>query len=299
MTVVVPSRATARGAWAAGAGYLLWGLFPLYWRQLAAIDTRELIAHRIVWSLAFVAAITALIGGWAEVRAALGSARLLGLNLLSSVLLTTNWLVYVWGINHGHILETSLGYFLLPLVNVALGRLVLRENLRRTQWIAVSLAATGVLFQIVQLGRLPWIALTVAVTFSTYGLLRKRSSLGPLTGLTLETALLTPVALAYLWWCYHDGTGALGRVDLRHHALILSAGVITAVPLLLFAYGARRITLTTLGLLQYLTPTVTLFLGVLVYHEPFGHERFFSFALIWLGLALYTADNLRTLARNQ
>jgi chloramphenicol-sensitive protein RarD len=299
MAPVEPPRAAARGAWAAGAGYLLWGLFPLYWRQLVDVDARELIAHRIVWSLAFVAAITVVTGGWAEVRAAFGSARLLALNLLSSVLLTANWLVFVWGVNHGHILETSLGYFLLPLVNVALGRLVLREHLRRLQWIAVGFAGAGVLLQIVQLGRLPWIALTLAVTFSCYGLLRKRSALGSLTGLTVETALLTPAALAYLWWCHLDGTGALGRLDLRHHVLILSAGAITAVPLLLFAYGARRIRLTTLGLLQYLSPTVTLFLGVLVYHEAFGHDRFASFALIWLGLLLYTADNLRTLARGR
>jgi chloramphenicol-sensitive protein RarD len=298
MPAAEPSRAAFRGVMAAGACYLLWGLLPLYWRQLASIDARELIAHRIVWSGVFVAAITSLSGGWKEVRTAFGSARLLALNLLSSVLLTANWLVYVWSVNHGHILETSLGYFLLPLVNVALGRLVLHEHLRPTQWLAIAVAALGVALQVLQAGRLPWIALTLAATFGSYGLLRKRSTLGSLTGLTVETALLTPAALAYLAWCHYQGTGALGRADWPTQGWVLCAGAITAVPLLLFAYGARRIRLTTLGLLQYLSPSVSFCLGVLVYHEAFGRDRFVSFALIWLGLALYTADNLRAFARS-
>lgn len=286
----------ARGALAAGVCYFCWGMVPLYWKQLAAIDALELIAHRHVWSLVFLLAVIAIRadGGLRAVRDALGSVRSVGINLLSAALLTANWLVYVWGVNTGHVIECSLGYFLVPLVNVALGRLVLLEQLRRAQWLAITCAATGVAVLVVQLGRPPWIALTLAATFGTYGLLRKRSPLGPLTGLTVETALLAPLAAAFLLWQHHTGGGALGRVDGLSHALVLSAGVVTSVPLLLFAYGARRIRLSTLGLLQYIAPTVQFALGVWFYREAFSSQRAAAFALIWTGLALYTADNLRS-----
>jgi len=202
--------------------------------------------------------------------------------------------VYVWGVNHGHVLETSLGYFLVPLVNVALGRLVLHERLRPVQWAAIACAAFGVALLLLRVGRLPWIALTLAATFGAYGLLRKKSPLGPLTGLGLETLLLAPFAGAFLLWQHHTGAGALGRVSTPEHLLLVSVGVVTAVPLLLFAYGARRIRLATLGLLQYIAPTVQFTLGVWVFHEAFSPERAAAFAFIWCGLALYTADNLWT-----
>jgi chloramphenicol-sensitive protein RarD len=206
--------------------------------------------------------------------------------------LTGNWLVYVWGVNQGHVIETSLGYFLVPLVNVAAGRFVLHEHLRRAQWIAIGLAATGVILMIVQLGRPPWIALALAATWGGYSLMRKKSPLPAVTGLTVETLLLAPFAVGVLLWQHHVGNGALGRLDLRTHVLVLSAGVITAIPLLLFAYGARRIRLSTLGLLQYLAPTVQLILGIWIFHESFSRARIFSFSFIWAALALYTADNL-------
>lgn len=287
-------RAAARGALAAALCYLTWGLVPLYWHQLAAIDALELIAHRLVWSLVFLVVVLLARRGLSEIKSGLDSPRAFGVNLLSSTLLTVNWLVYVWGINHSHVIECSLGYFLVPLINVALGRIVLHEKLRPAQWAAITCAAAGVVLQLVQLGRLPWIALVLAVTFGLYGLLRKQSPLGPLTGLAVETALLAPLAAVYLLWLHHTGEGALGRVDLPTHVLVLSAGVITAVPLLLFAYGARRIRLSTLGLLQYIAPTVQFALGVWVYHEPFSRDRALSFAFIWAGLALYTFDGVRT-----
>jgi chloramphenicol-sensitive protein RarD len=230
--------------------------------------------------------------GLAELRAALRSRIALQWHALSGTLLTINWLVYVWGVNHGHVLETSLGYFLVPLVNVALGRLVLKERLRPAQWIAIGCAAVGVGLMLIQVGHPPWIALTLAATFGMYGLLRKKSPLGPLTGLGLETLLLAPFALAFLFWQQHTGAGALGRVSLGEHVLLVSVGVVTAVPLLLFAYGARRIRLSTLGLLQYIAPTVQFTLGVWVFHEPFSRDRAAAFVFIWCGLALYTADNL-------
>ena len=280
------------GALAAALCYFLWGLVPLYWTQLSAINPLELIAHRHVWSLVFVLGLLGAQGRFGEVRAALSSARAIRINILSATLLTANWLVYVWGVNTGHVIETSLGYFLVPLVNVAAGRFVLHEHLRRLQWAAIALATAGVAVMIFQLGRPPWIALVIAGTWGGYSLMRKQSRLGSLTGLTVETLLLAPFAVAFLLWQHHTGAGALGRVNFSQHVLVLSSGVITAVPLLLFAFGAQRIRLSTLGLLQYLAPSVQLALGVWVYHEAFSRERATSFAFIWAGLALYTADNL-------
>lgn len=291
----VPTTAAAAaksGALAAAACYFLWGLVPLYWKQLGGISAVELIAHRHVWSLAFVLFLTATQGGWAEIAAALRSGRSLRINLLSSLLLTVNWLVYVWGIGQGEVIECSLGYFLVPLVNVAAGRFVLHEHLRRVQWLAIASAAVGVVVMIVQLGRPPWLALILAGTWGAYSLLRKQSPLGSITGLTVETLLLAPLAIGFLLWQNHTGDGALGRVDVRTHVLILSAGIITATPLLLFGYGAQRIRLATLGLLQYIAPTVQLIIALWVYHEPFARSRAAGFVFIWVGLALYTADNL-------
>lgn len=276
----------------AATAYLLWGLVPLYWKQLAGIDPVELIAHRHVGSLAVVAALVFASGGQRHIRDALGSWRVTRVHLLSGFLLTVNWLVYVWAVNTGHVIESSLGYFLVPLANVAAGRFLLHEHLRRWQWVAISFAALGVLVMIAQLRQVPWIALVLAASFSGYGLLRKQSPLESLAGLTVETLLLAPLALAYLVWREHLGVGALGRVSVSQHVLLLSAGVITAIPLLLFGYGARRIRLTTLGLLQYLGPTTQFALGLLVYHEAFSRERATGFALIWVGLLLYTLDNL-------
>ena len=287
------STAQARsGALAAITCYFLWGLVPLYWKELAAVNPLELIAHRHIWSLALLFALIAAQRNFGDVAAALRTGRSLSVQFLSATLLTGNWLVYVWGVNTGHVIETSLGYFLVPLVNVAAGRFVLHEQLRRLQWIAIAFAVGGVALMIVQLGRPPWIALVVAGTWGGYSLMRKQSKLGAITGLAVETLLLTPFAVAFLLWRHHTGAGAFGRVDLHTHTLILCSGVITAIPLLLFAYGARRIRLSTLGLLQYLAPSVQLGLGIWVYHEPFSRSRALSFGFIWAALALYTADNV-------
>jgi chloramphenicol-sensitive protein RarD len=281
-----------RGALAATLCYFLWGLVPLYWTRLAAVDAVELIAHRHVWSLAFLVLLLAVQRTFSSVATALGSPRAIGWNLASATLLTLNWLVYVWSVNTGHVIECSLGYFLVPLVNVAAGRFVLHEHLRPAQWLAIALAAGGVAWLILQVGRPPWIALILAGTWGGYSLMRKKNPLGTVTGLAVETLLLVPLAIAFLVWRHVAGTGALGRVDLATHALILSSGVITAVPLLLFAYGAKRIRLSTLGLLQYLAPSVQLLLGIFFYREPFSRTQALSFSLIWAALALYTIDNL-------
>jgi chloramphenicol-sensitive protein RarD len=285
------SSAQPRGLLAAGVCYLIWGLVPLYWKQLAGINALELIAHRHVWSLVFVLGIVVAQGALGDVALALRGPRTILVNFISASLLTGNWLVYVWGVNTGHVVEASLGYFLVPLVNVASGRFVLKEHLRRAQWAAITFAAVGVTILILQLGHPPWIALALAATWGGYSLMRKRSPLGSVTGLAVETLLLVPFAAAFLLWRQHTGAGALGHVSLAKTILVLSAGVITAVPLLLFAYGARRIRLSTLGLLQYLTPSVQFALGVFVYHEAFPPERLLAFGFIWFGLILYASDS--------
>ena len=291
-----PSDAS-RGALAAATCYMAWGLFPLYWKQLSAVNSLELIAHRHLSSLLFVLCLMGIGKGWSELRAAVRSRTALSWHAASGVLLTVNWLVFVWGVNHGHVLEVSLGYFLVPLVNVALGRFALHEKLRRAQWIAIGFAAAGVVLLVLRMGRLPWIALALAGTFGAYGLLRKKSPLGPLVGLGLETLLLAPAALAFVIWRQNAGVGALGNVSVTAHAMLLSVGVVTAVPLLLFAYGARRILFTTLGLLQYIAPTVQFALGTWIYREPFTAGQAAAFWLIWIGLGLYTIDNVRNQPR--
>jgi chloramphenicol-sensitive protein RarD len=288
-----PASASARsGAWAAALCYLLWGAFPLYWKQLHAINPVELIAHRYVWTFVVVLVFIFAQRRLDEVRAAVGTTCGFGINALSATLLTANWLVYVWGVNTGHVIETSLGYFLVPLVNVAAGRFVLHEHLRRLQWIAIGCAAAGVALMIFQIGHPPWIALILAGTWGGYSLMRKQSPLGAVIGLTVETLLVVPFALAYLIWRQSTGSAAFGHVDTFSHTLMIGAGIVTAVPLVLFAFAARRIRLSTLGLLQYVAPSVQFAIGVGVYHETLSRDRAMSFAFIWIGLALYTADNL-------
>jgi chloramphenicol-sensitive protein RarD len=293
-----PRQASVRGVLAALGCYLAWGIFPLYWHLLASVDATELIAHRLFWTMLFTVPLLWWRGGFEPVYAVFSSGRLLMHHALSGGLLTINWLVFVWAINNGHVIETSLGYFLVPLVNVALGWGVLHERLRPAQRVAIAFAALGVVWQLWQLGRLPWIALVIAGTFGTYGLLRKQSTLGSLAGLTVETLLLAPLAGAFLMWRTSHGTGALGFAPVHVQGLVLTTGVVTGLPLLLFAYGARRLQLTTMGLLQYVAPTVQFALGIWFYHEPFSAARAQSFGLIWIGLAVYTVDALWTQRRN-
>lgn len=283
---------TGPGALAAFSGFLIWGIVPIYWKQMQTVSPFELIAHRIVWSLAFLLAVLAWQRNFSSLRPAFVSARSLGLNLLSGLLLAINWTVYVWAVNRGHVIESSLGYFLVPLGNVALGSLALKETLRRPQWLAIALAAVGVILLLARVGHVPWIALVIAGTWSSYGLLKKQSNLGSIAGLTVETIVLFPVAAGLLLWLGAQGGGVLGHADARLHAYVLSVGVVTALPLLLFAYGAQRLRLTSLGLLQYVAPSVQFLIGLFVYHEPFDSVRFQAFALIWLGLAVYSADSV-------
>jgi chloramphenicol-sensitive protein RarD len=277
----------------AALAYLLWGLFPLYFRLLAAVPATEILVHRIVWSLVFMVVLLSLRRQWAWLVPVLRRPRVLGACALSALLLSTNWLTYVWAVGHDHVLDASLGYFITPLVNVLLGYTVLHERPRPPQWLALALAVVGVVWLTLLVGQLPWIALVLAASFGTYGLLRKVAVLGALEGLALETLLLAPFAVTALVWWVSSGRGSFPAAGATTNWLLVGVGPLTVVPLLLFAAGARRISMTTLGLLQYLGPTIQFLLGVWLFKEPFDTQRAIGFGFIWLGLLAYSADGWR------
>jgi chloramphenicol-sensitive protein RarD len=290
------ARASTRaGTAAAVAAFLLWGLFPLYWKRLAAVPALEVVAHRTAWGLVAMAVWVTLRGRWGDARAIASRPRTVARLAGSALLIGLNWLLYVWAVVHDHVVEASLGYFVNPLVNVLLGVLVLRERLSRAQWIAVALAAAGVAILTVAHGRLPWIALALAVSFGLYGLARKTVGADAVVGLLWETGLLAPVAAGYLVVLQARGTGAFGPADPGTSELLALGGAVTAVPLVLFAYGARALPLSTLGFLQYLSPSLQFLLAVLVFREPFTPAHAATFACIWAALALLTWDLRRRL----
>lgn len=276
---------------AAGA-YTIWGLLPIYLKTMQAVAPIEIMLHRILWSLAFMLLILAARRQWAWIGQTLRRPRVLGGFALSALLLSVNWFLYIWAVNNDRIIDASLGYFINPLVNVVLGYLILRERMRPVQWLAVALAAIGVGWLTWQAGHLPWIGLTLALTFGIYGLLRKTAALGALEGLSLETMLLFPFALGTLLMLIVQGHNAFGDGPGTTQWLLAAAGPITAIPLLLFAAGARRIPLSVLGLLQYIGPSLQLLLGVWLYHEPFSAARLIGFVIIWSALAVYSLEGL-------
>jgi chloramphenicol-sensitive protein RarD len=274
------------------SAYLIWGLFPLYFKQLSLVPALEVVMHRTVWSLLFVLVVLLVLKRWAWMRAVVRQPKVLGAFALSALLLSSNWLIYVWAVQNQHVQETSLGYFILPLVNVAMAYVVLKERPRRGQWVAVGVACMGVLWLTIQGGRLPWIAILLALTFGVYGLLRKVAALGPLEGLTLETMMLAPLALVYMGVGLRSGNSVLLQGDWSTNLWLMVGGPLTAIPLLLFAAGARRIPLTTLGILQYSAPTVQFILSVVVFHEPINSTRMWGFILIWAALVVYSLEGL-------
>lgn len=276
-----------------GAGaYLLWGLLPIFWKSLHTVPALEILAHRMVWSLAFVVVLLAVQGHWRWLGPVFKNGRVLLTFAISALLLSLNWFLYIWSVNAGYIVETSLGYFINPLVNVLLGTLFLKERLRLWQAAAIIVAVIGVLYLTLHYGSLPWIALTLAGSFGVYGLLRKTASLNSLEGLTLETLLLFPPALAYLIYREWTGSAAFGHTGLPTMLLLICAGVATALPLLLFASGARRVTLTLMGILQYIAPTMQFLIGVFLYNESLTRARLIGFSLIWLALAIYSLEGI-------
>ncbi len=271
--------------------YLMWGLFPLYWKQLETIPALQLIGHRIAWSFILLIVVIFVTRQWKDFRATFNS-KTIRIYLIAALLISVNWFTYVWAVNNGFVVETSLGYYINPLFSVLLGVIVFRERLRPVQWIPIALAAAGVLYLTVTYGSLPWIALTLAFTFGLYGLVKKTAPLSSLYGLTLETGLLFVVAIGYLVYCEFTGQGAFMHSDAKSNLMMVGAGLVTTVPLLLFASAARRIPLTTIGVLQYINPTMQFLLGVLLYKEPFTHDRLIGFSMVWAGLILFWAEGL-------
>jgi len=280
------------GLLAAVSAYVVWGLLPVYWKQIDHLPAQEILGHRIVWLLVTMLLIQMVRRRWDWLARLLRQPAALIPYLGTAALLGLNWFTYIWAINNARIVESSLGYVINPLVNVMLGVIFLRERLRLGQWSAILLATGGVVYLTADYGRLPWIAVTLALTFGFYGLIRKSASLQAIDGMTVEAALMFSPALFYLLRLESVGAGTLGHTTLRVNLLLVMAGVITAIPLIAFNYGAKRITLTAIGILQYIAPTLQFLLGVWAYREPFSPTQLLGFSIIWLALAVYTVEGI-------
>jgi len=287
-----------KGILYAASAYTLWGVFPIYFKILQAVPALQIVAHRVIWSVIFLALVLFLRRDFSNFISNIDPG-ILTVFAISGVLLSLNWLVYVWGVNAGRVVETSLGYFINPLVSVLLGVIFLRERLRAFQWVPVGLAAAGVAYLTINYGSLPWIALALAFTFGLYGLMRKVAPLGSLHGLTLETMVVFLPALVYLLVQERQGVGAFGHSGPTTLILLVLTGAVTVIPLLLFASGARRVPLSTVGLLQFIAPTLQFLSGVFLFGEPFTQARLVGFSLIWLALIVFTAENLLNWRKTQ
>lgn len=288
-------KSAAAGLAAGAAAFSLWGVYPFYFKAAAAAPAPEILAHRVVWSVLFVALAITAARRWPAARAVMRDRRTLVRLGISAFWVSVNWGVFIWAVTHGETLQSSLGYYITPLLSVALGVGLLGERLGRTQWFCVALAAAGVIWLTLTLGKIPWIALTLGFTFGFYGLMRKRIGVDGMTGLFIETALLAPLGIAYLVWL---NVSVSGEPVFLHHSrtldmLILAAGLVTAVPLMLFAEAARRLPLSTVGFLQYITPTGHLLVAVFAFGENFTVNHAVTFVCIWTALAVYSADSLR------
>jgi chloramphenicol-sensitive protein RarD len=293
--VTTPSEPDRRGIALGAAAYVLWGLFPPFFRLLEPAAPAEILAHRVLWTLVFMAVVLAVLRGWGALRAL--SARGWAMVTAAAVLIAVNWGLFIYAVGVGHVVEVALGYFIGPLVSVLLGVLVLRERLRRLQWVAVGVATVAVLVIAVGDGRVPWLGLGLAVSFATYGLIKKTVPLPATASLTAESLVLAPLAAVYLVVLQLAGTGTLLGHGAGHVLLLMAAGPITAVPLLLYGASARRIPLSVLGTLQYIAPTLQFLIGVVVYGEAMPAERWVGFGLVWLALVVFTLDLLRSRPR--
>ncbi|MBN2104714.1 EamA family transporter RarD [bacterium] len=279
-----------RGVFYGILAYILWGLLPLFWKSLQAVPAFQILCHRMIWSLVCVLVVLILRKQWSWIGRLQKAPGTVLHFLVTAAILAVNWGTYIWAVNHEHIVESSLGYFINPLMNVLLGVFILKEKMRRWQWIAVFVAAFGVLYLTLEYGRLPWIALILATTFAFYGLLRKIAPLGALEGFSLEAILLFIPSLGLILFFEVSGTGAFSHSPITHKGLLILSGPATALPLLLFSAAARRIRLSTVGILQYIAPTLQFVIGVWIYAEPFSMSRFVGFLFIWIALIIYTID---------
>jgi chloramphenicol-sensitive protein RarD len=284
-----------KGILYAFCAYLIWGLVPIYWKLIKHVPAIQLIGHRIIWSFILLAAILFVTRKWHELRAAISDCRILLIYFVAALLVGANWLIYVWAVNSSYIIEASLGYFINPLLSVFLGVVFLRERLRLFQWIAIGLAAAGVLYLTYDYGHLPWISLGLAFTFGFYGLVKKIAPLSSLSGLTLETGILFLPALLFLASQDWIGRGAFLHTGIVSDFLMAGAGFITTIPLLFFVSAARRIPLTMVGIIHYVTPTCQFLLGVLVYGEAFSATRAIGFGIVWIALIIFGVDSLLSL----
>ena len=279
------------GVLSAGCAFFMWGVFPLYLKTLKAIPPLEILSHRVFWSFIMLALILTVRHQWGWITSIKKNPRITAAFIASASMLAINWVVYIWSINHDRIVDASLGYFIAPLFNVLFG-VMLGERLRLWQWISVGLAATGVAWLTISAGQLPWIGLTLAFTFGLYGLLRKTASLGALEGLTLETLVMLPLSALFLLLPESGSSHAFVNAGTNTSLLLIAAGPVTAIPLLLFAYGARRIPLSLVGILQYIGPTIQLLLGIYLYNEAFSSTKLIGYGLIWCALGLYSIEGL-------
>ncbi len=284
---------TRRGVLLGLAAWVMWGFFPLYWPLLEPAGAIEILAHRIFWSMLVMVGLVIATRRRATLRATFAVRRTRRLLAAASVLITVNWGTYIWGVNHHHVVETSLGYFINPLVSVLMGVLLLGERLRTLQWVALGIAGVAVLALTVEYGHPPWVALILAFSFGSYGLAKKKANAGAVESLVIETAVISPVALGYIVFLMLTGASTFENHGVWHVVLMMGTAVITVVPLLCFGGAATRIPLSTLGLMQYLTPTVQFILGLVVFGEPMPPMRWVGFGLIWLALALFTVESLR------
>lgn len=293
----MPSTSTTTsysGLASATAAFLIWGLSPIYFKLVAHVPPFEILMHRMVWSFLFLLPLLLLLGRWNKFITVLKSKKTLGLLTATTILVGGNWFIFIWAITNNHILQASLGYYINPLVNVLLAMVFLGERLRWLQAISVIIALTGVLYLTLNIGQFPWVSLTLALTFAFYSLIRKVSSAPALEGLTIETLLLFAPAAGYLYYLNHQGLGAIFNINWQTDLLLMVSALVTAVPLLLFTIGARRLTFITIGFLQYIAPSSTFLLAVFVYNEPFSTAQAITFTMIWSALALFSIDAIIT-----
>ncbi|WP_037463965.1 EamA family transporter RarD [Shimazuella kribbensis] len=274
------------------SAFLLWGILPLYWHYMNNVPALQILANRIFWSFLFIAILLTIKNQWFQVKQALQDWKVVFSILGCSIFISANWFIYIWAVNNGHVIETSLGYYINPLISIAFGTIFLQERLKRWQWIALVLALIGVIIQTIEFGQVPWIALSLSFTFALYGLSKKLLKVEAIISLALETMMVAPFALGYLLYLEGSGTGSFSQIPLPSVVLLIFSGVITAIPLLWFAQGAKRVPLSTIGFLQYLAPTIALILGVFFFHESFTRSDWISFGFIWIAIFIYTLSQI-------
>jgi len=287
-----------KGMWHGLLAYIFWGLFPIFWRQLSGVESFQIIAHRIVWSFLFLVLVLVVLQKRRNEKFVFPAWTVLKIYITSSILIGINWFLYVWAVNSGHIVESSLGYFITPLLSVLFGVLFFKERMRPIQWISLGLAACGVLYLSFAIGAFPWIAISLAISFGLYGLVKKLAPLSPMIGLSLETGFLVLPSLAFLLMRAYSGSSAFMHQGLTTDLLLICAGLVTTLPLLLFASAARKIPLSMLGFLQYVSPSLQLFCGVFIYNEAFTSRQLMGYGFVWIGLLVFALDGYQAYAQN-